>query len=143
MSCKTRLKKAYDHAKRLSLQERCRYVVISDCHRGTGTVYDNFLKNQHLYFAALEYYYMRRFCYIELGDGEELWENRDYKRIRECHRNVYWMCSILFSGGFHVSLSDISGNHWRSLASMIRQARQSTIKNRKNMSIVWKNLRMR
>ena len=91
MSCKTRLKKAYDHAKRLPLQDRCRYVVISDCHRGTGTVYDNFLKNQHLYFAALEYYYMRHFCYIELGDGEELWENRDYNRIRDCHSNVYWM----------------------------------------------------
>ena len=91
MSCKSRLKKAYSHAKRCSLEECSRYVIMSDCHRGTGTVYDNFLKNQHLYFAALGYYYTHRFCYIELGDGEELWENREYERIRECHGNVYWM----------------------------------------------------
>lgn len=91
MSCKTRIQKAYDGAVRLPLDECSRYVLISDCHRGTGTVYDNFLKNRHLYLAALEYYYQRHFFYIELGDGEELWENRDRNQIQTYHEDVYCM----------------------------------------------------
>ncbi|MBO5522373.1 MAG: metallophosphoesterase family protein [Roseburia sp.] len=91
MSCKTRIQKAYDGAVRLPLDECSRYVLISDCHRGTGTVYDNFLKNRHLYLAALEYYYRRNFFYIELGDGEELWENRDRNQIQTYHEDVYGM----------------------------------------------------
>lgn len=91
MSCKKRIQKAYDGAVRLPLDECSRYVLISDCHRGTGTVYDNFLKNRHLYLAALEYYYRRNFFYIELGDGEELWENRDKNQIQTYHEDVYSM----------------------------------------------------
>lgn len=91
MSCKTRIQKAYNGAVRLPLDECSRYVLISDCHRGTGTVYDNFLKNRHLYLAALEYYYLRHFFYIELGDGEELWENRDRNQIQNYHEDVYCM----------------------------------------------------
>ncbi len=53
-----------------------RFVLISDCHRGCGNHNDNFLKNQNLYFAALNYYYEKEFSYVELGDGDELWENR-------------------------------------------------------------------
>jgi len=91
MSCKTRIQKAYEGAVRLPLDECSRYVLISDCHRGTGTVYDNFLKNRHLYLAALEHYYRRNFFYIELGDGEELWENRDRNQIQTYHEDVYCM----------------------------------------------------
>lgn len=50
---------------------------------------DNFLRNQHLYLAALAYYEMRDFYYLELGDGEELWENRCIKRIEDSHSDVY------------------------------------------------------
>lgn len=64
---------------------------MSDCHRGTGTSSDNFLKNQHLYFAALEHYYRQGFTYIELGDGDELWENRNMKTIIDIHSNVFWL----------------------------------------------------
>ena len=49
---------------------------MSDCHRGQGTEGDNFLKNQNLFLGALEYYNHRGFIYIELGDGDELCENR-------------------------------------------------------------------
>lgn len=89
MSCKSRIEKAMNHTVVLPLNHCSRYAVFSDCHRGSGTSNDNFLKNQHLYFAALEYYYARNFYYLELGDGEELWENRSLKQIENCHDDVY------------------------------------------------------
>ncbi len=91
MSCRKRLNRAYQQAVHFTLDPCCKYAIISDCHRGCGTANDNFLKNQHLHFAAMEYYYKRGFFHIELGDGEELWENYDTERIKECHSNVYWM----------------------------------------------------
>ncbi len=107
-SCHKRIDRALARAPRLSLDFCSRYVVISDCHRGEGTANDNFLKNQHLYFAALEYYIKRGFYYLELGDGEELWENRYLARIEECHGNVYWMFSLFEK---NCRITRIYGNH--------------------------------
>lgn len=89
MSCRTRIDRACSHAVRLPLNRCSRYIIFSDCHRGIGTTYDNFLRNQHLYSAAAEYYFARNYYYLELGDGEELWENRSLKRIMDCHSDVY------------------------------------------------------
>ena len=91
MGYQKRLERAFEKAPCLSLCDSTRYILMSDCHRGAGTHYDNFLRNQHLYYAALQYYYAHGFHYIELGDGEELWENRDRRLILECHSDVYWM----------------------------------------------------
>lgn len=91
MSVSTRLEHAFKNAPVLPLTYRSRYVLMSDCHRGVGTSSDNFLKNQHLYSAALKHYYQRGFTYIELGDGDELWENRSMKTILEVHDDVFEM----------------------------------------------------
>lgn len=93
MSYYSRLNKSFEGALRLPLNNRTRYVLISDCHRGTGTSNDNFLKNQNLYSAALQYYYRTGYTYIELGDGDELWENRSMKQIIETHSNVFLLLS--------------------------------------------------
>ena len=92
--CERRLDKSFRSAPVLALYPHTKVVLISDCHRGVGNTNDNFLKNQHLYFAALRYYYERGFVYIELGDGDELWENRSLAAIREIHSNVFWMFSL-------------------------------------------------
>ena len=89
MSFNDRIKKSFDNACRLPLSEKSRYVVFSDCHRGTGKANDNFLKNENIYMAALQYYYTRGFTYIELGDGDELWENRSFEDIKEMHWRVF------------------------------------------------------
>ena len=73
MSYLSRIDHAFSDAPVLPLSENGRYVLFSDCHRGIGTSNDNFLKNQHLYFAALNYYYQHSFCYIELGDKKSAW----------------------------------------------------------------------
>lgn len=95
MSCEKRIDRAISKGTTLLLGKCSRYAVFSDCHRGCGNMSDNFLRNQHLYFAALEHYYAEGFYYLELGDGEELWENRCLKRIQDSHSNVYQMFACL------------------------------------------------
>ena len=108
MSTSSRLEHAFAQAPVLPFNMYSKYVLVSDCHRGVGTSSDNFLKNQHLYFAALEHYYRNGYTYIELGDGEELWENRNLRNITEIHSDVYDLLSCFDS---HNRLHLIYGNH--------------------------------
>lgn len=108
MSTNTRLNHAFENAPELPLGANIKYVLISDCHRGVGTSSDNFLKNQHLYFAALKHYYQTGFSYIELGDGDELWENRSMETIIEVHSNVFWLFSLFYREN---RLYMLYGNH--------------------------------
>lgn len=108
MSIDSRLDRAFDHAPVLPLNDTSRYVLFSDCHRGTGTAGDNFLKNQHLYSAALEYYFQKNYTYIELGDGDELWENRSISQIKLIHNNTFWLLSRFYAGN---RLYMLYGNH--------------------------------
>ena len=85
MSGSRRISKAFQGALCLPLDHHSRYILMSDCHRGTGNANDNFLKNEFLYLAALRHYFQNGFTYLELGDGDELWENRSLRRIREIH----------------------------------------------------------
>lgn len=96
MSYHSRLKKAFENAPILPLNQSSRYIIFSDCHRGSGTSNDNFLKNQHLYFTAMKYYYQMGFTYIELGDGDELWENRQMSQIIDIYNNVFWLLSLFY-----------------------------------------------
>ncbi len=91
MSWYKRISRAFDDAPEIPMYTTSRFVLMSDCHRGTGNHNDNFLKNQNLYFAALNYYYEKDFTYVELGDGDELWENRSFARIIDIHSNVFWL----------------------------------------------------
>lgn len=91
--CERRLDKSFRNAPVLALHPGSRIVLFSDCHRGIGNTNDNFLKNQNLYMAAVRYYYKRNFIYMELGDGDELWENRSFDAIYEIHEDVFSMLS--------------------------------------------------
>ena len=86
-----RLNQAYERALCLPIHMGSRIVLMSDCHRGVGNWGDNFQANQNLFFAALQYYNRRNFIYIELGDGDELWENRDLQEIVRIHSNQFWL----------------------------------------------------
>lgn len=108
MNYYSRLRKAFEGALRLPLNTSSKYVLFSDCHRGNGTSNDNFLKNQTLYKAALQHYYKTGFTYIELGDGDELWENRRMKQIIEIHSDIFQLLSYFHKQGRFYSLF---GNH--------------------------------
>ena len=108
MSYIKRLDKAFENAPILPITPNTRYVFFSDCHRGIGNNNDNFLKNQNNYFAALQHYYQYNFCYIEVGDGDELWENTTLSQITEIHGSIFSLLSL-----FHKSrrLYMLYGNH--------------------------------
>lgn len=93
MSFQSRLEGSFDSAPILPLNRTSRYVLFSDCHRGSANSNDNFLKNQYLYTSALRHYYQNGFTYIELGDGDELWENRKMEQIIEVHGDVFRLLS--------------------------------------------------
>lgn len=104
----SRLEKAYKNGERLLIDGNSKIVCMSDCHRGIGNRGDNFLPNQNLFLAALDYYFIRNFCYVELGDGDELWENRSFERIREIHEDAFnKMARYCCRGGFYM----LYGNH--------------------------------
>lgn len=103
-----RLSKLFAEAMVIPYDENSRFVIMSDCHRGTGNWSDNFLPNQNLFFAALEHYYKRDFTYIELGDGDELWENRDMSNIIDVHSDSFWIMQKFYeSNRFYM----LFGNH--------------------------------
>lgn len=108
MSTIKQLSKIYDSAKKISIDDSSKIVIMSDCHRGIGNWGDNFLNNQNLFFAALSYYYEKDFTYIELGDGDELWENRDFNYILSTHSDAFWLMSKFYKKG---KLYMLYGNH--------------------------------
>ena len=89
MSYIKRLDHAFESAPILPITPQTKYVFFSDCHRGTGNNNDNFLKNAGSYYVALQYYYQYGFCYIEAGDGDELWENCTLEQIMEIHEDIF------------------------------------------------------
>lgn len=108
MSTQTRISGAFKEALCLPLTAGSRYILVSDCHRGTGRTGDNFLKNEYLYLAALEFYFQKGFTYLELGDGDELWENRSMKKIIEMHPDSFAMLDRYRQKG---RLYALYGNH--------------------------------
>ncbi len=108
MSYYSRISAAFDEACRLPLNKNSKYVIFSDCHRGTGRANDNFLKNEFLYLSALNYYYQKCFTYLELGDGDELWENRSFDAIKNMHSQVFELLSQYFCRGRFYA---VYGNH--------------------------------
>jgi UDP-2,3-diacylglucosamine pyrophosphatase LpxH len=50
-------------------------IIFSDQHKGAKNHADDFAVCEENYVAALKYYFTEGFFFINLGDGEELWEN--------------------------------------------------------------------
>ncbi len=117
-----RFEKAFSKAIHITLEDHPRIVIMSDCHRGTGTWADSFIKNRPIFTAALKYYYNRGFTYIELGDGDELWENRRFSAIYRTHREIFGLLQRFYADD---RLFLLFGNHDRV---------------KENAAFVWKNL---
>lgn len=108
MSTSKRLAQVLSSSTVMTFNDNSRIVIMSDCHRGVGGWSDNFSDNQNLFFAALTYYYERGYAYIELGDGDELWENRSIDPIIQTHSDAFWLMSQFYrEGRFYM----MYGNH--------------------------------
>lgn len=108
MSFTGRMERTFQDARCLPLNRCTRYIVFSDCHRGVGNANDNFLKNEFLYLAAMGHYNRECFTCLELGDGDELWENRSLDRIKEAHQESFEMLARFYEAG---RLYLVYGNH--------------------------------
>lgn len=108
MSSRKRISRAYRSAPRVSFNDDSKFILFSDCHRGDNSFADDFANNRNIYFHALKHYYHEGYTYCELGDGDELWENLEFKSIFEAHKNVFDLMAQFFSEN---RLYRLLGNH--------------------------------
>jgi len=90
VSTSRRLTEVFESAEEIVFDDSSRIILFSDCHRGDNSWSDDMAQNQILLWYALKRYYEDGFTYIEVGDGDELWENKRFENIREAHSHIYW-----------------------------------------------------
>ena len=103
-----RLSNLNRHAKVLPFNDGSHIVLMSDCHRGDGGRSDNFFRNRNVYLAALQHYDTEKYTYLELGDGDELWENRSLAVIVDAHPDIFERLAAFIRDG---RLYALFGNH--------------------------------
>lgn len=91
MSTSKRLTEVFKSAEVVSFDDASKFIFFSDCHRGDNSWADDFAHNEKLFFHALNYYYNEGFTYIEIGDGDELWENKKFREILRAHSHIFWL----------------------------------------------------
>ena len=109
-----RLKDAFTNGRLEMFDESSKYVLLSDCHRGNGNQADEFTKNQNTFQYALSFYYQKGFTYVEVGDGDELWEHPRIKDIKNAHFETFEIIKrfhqnnrfILIYGNHNIYLKD-------------------------------------
>ncbi|CAL2078553.1 metallophosphoesterase [Tenacibaculum sp. 190524A05c] len=107
MSANTRINRAFKHAKKLPLNDNSKYILFSDCHRGDNSFADDFARNRSIFNYALSQYLNDDFTYIELGDGDELWENK-FDTVFQENKDVFMLLKKFHDAN---RLHFIWGNH--------------------------------
>lgn len=105
---RNKIRKVYDNSLILNFNDSSKFVFLSDCHRSDGSHADNFVDNTNIYTVAMEQYYHKNFTYIELGDGDELWENKGFSYIAKTNEQIF---EILCKFNEEGRLLFIYGNH--------------------------------
>lgn len=108
MNLLKRLSRVFESAVRLPFDDSSRIIMMSDCHRGDGSRADDFLHNEKIFISALKYYYDKGFTYIEIGDGDELWENKKLSDIITAHQDTFMLLRKFYLDD---RLYFIYGNH--------------------------------
>ena len=108
MNTEKRLTNAYKEARIEYFDKNSKYIIFSDTHRGDDSVSDEFARNQAIFLHVLNYYNNNDFVYIEAGDGDELWEHKNFKHIRLAHKDIFIVLKKFFDKG---RLRMIYGNH--------------------------------
>lgn len=108
MRTKSKLNHALKNGKRIPIDENTKIIMFSDVHRGDNSLSDEFAHNQTLYHYALEYYYKRGYTYIELGDGDEIWEHKHFRHIRYAHSDIFMLLKKFYDDH---RFEMIYGNH--------------------------------
>lgn len=123
---KKRLDYLYNNAHEVNFDDNSKLVFISDVHRGDGTYFDSLMPNRNIYKTALNYYYKNGFTYVEGGDGDELWKNRNCADIAYSHNDIF---KILNKFKAKERLYMIYGNH-----DMIKKRKDFKVKQKASLS---------
>jgi len=89
MRTRSRLDSVFDEAFPIPFDDASKFVFFSDVHRADDSLSDEFGRNKHIYNHALNYYYQNDFTYVEVGDGDELWEQPHFEHIRSAHVTTF------------------------------------------------------
>ena len=100
--------KLFKSSTEIPFDSKSKFVFFSDCHRGDNGWADDFAPNENIFLHALKQYDEQGFTYFELGDGDELWENKKFPEIFQAHKEVYLLMSKMFKAN---RLHLIHGNH--------------------------------
>ena len=92
----------------IEFDEKSKIVFISDVHRGDGGYPDSLRQNRNIYKAAINYYLRNDYTLIELGDGDELWKNKNLADIAYNYIDIF---KILSEFNKKKKLYMIFGNH--------------------------------
>jgi len=103
-----RLTEAFESARIEYFDDKSKYIIFSDVHRGDNSLYDEFSRNLAIYLHALDYYFHNGYVYIEAGDGDELWKHKKFNLVRQAHIDVYLALKKFSDQG---RLILIYGNH--------------------------------
>lgn len=103
-----RLEKAHWLSARASFDDTSRFVFYADRHRGVGDASDAFQVNEKLFLHALRDYAARDFTMVEVGDGDELWQNWRFGDVRRAHAPLFDLYQTLYK---QRRLYLVIGNH--------------------------------
>ncbi|WP_346235934.1 metallophosphoesterase [Niabella insulamsoli] len=84
-----------------------RFIIFSDQHKGNRNGADDFVAAETSYLAALQYYNNEGFCFINLGDCEELWENL-FWQVKKAYQTCFELEGRFLSRNAFIK---IFGNH--------------------------------
>lgn len=94
--------------KLVEFNDYSKIAIISDVHRGDGGYADSLRQNRNIYKAALGFYYQNGYTLIELGDGDELWKNKDCLDIAYNYKDIF---ALLNRFNYDNRLYLVFGNH--------------------------------
>lgn len=103
-----RLNTIAQRANIVPFDDTSRFVFFSDCHRGDLSSGDVFAANEQLFLKTLAHYYHSGYTYCEVGDGDELWQNRRFCDILRAHSAAF---DMLHRFHHQNRLHIIAGNH--------------------------------
>ena len=115
----------------IDITDDSKIVLISDVHRGNGGYEDSLRLNENIYKAALNYYYKNGYTLIEVGDGDELWKNKNIKDIAYNYNDVF---QILNEFNKKKRLYLLYGNH-----DMIKSGQEFILKQKKVYNTIGDN----
>ncbi len=103
-----RLDLVLKNAEELTITDQSRLIFFSDSHRGDRGRSDVFAGNEALFFYTLQHYYHSGFTYVEVGDGDELWQNGRFEVVRRAYDRIF---GLLHDFDLARRLYLIIGNH--------------------------------